>query len=396
MKKTLKSFDFNGKRALVRVDFNVPLSNGQITNDDRIIKSLPTIKFLLENGASVVLMSHLGRPKGEYKEELSLKPVADRLSELLNREVKFISTKDVVDEKVVDLAKSLKSNEVMLLENTRFVKGEEKNDEEFSKKLASLGDIYVNDAFGTSHRAHGSNVGVSKFLPSCIGFLVEKEVKYIKDAIENPKRPFVAILGGAKVSDKIGVINNLLNKVDKIIIVGAMAYTFIKSEGYEVGKSLVEEDKLELAKELLEKAKEKGVKLILPTDTVVSTGIEEGNKGEVVSITDIPNDKLGVDIGPKTIEIIENELKDAKTVIWNGPAGVFENPEFAKGTYSIAKTLSDLEDAITIIGGGDSASAIAKTGLQDNISHISTGGGASLELLEGKPMPGVEAIEEEK
>ena len=396
MKKTLKSFDFNGKRALVRVDFNVPLSNGQITNDDRIIKSLPTIKFLLENGASVVLMSHLGRPKGEYKEELSLKPVADRLSELLNREVKFISTKDVVDEKVVDLAKSLKSNEVMLLENTRFVKGEEKNDEEFSKKLASLGDIYINDAFGTSHRAHGSNVGVSKFLPSCIGFLVEKEVKYIKDAIENPKRPFVAILGGAKVSDKIGVINNLLNKVDKIIIVGAMAYTFIKSEGYEVGKSLVEEDKLELAKELLEKAKEKGVKLILPTDTVVSTGIEEGNKGEVVSITDIPNDKLGVDIGPKTIEIIENELKDAKTVIWNGPAGVFENPEFAKGTYSIAKTLSDLEDAITIIGGGDSASAIAKTGLQDNISHISTGGGASLELLEGKPMPGVEAIEEEK
>ena len=396
MKKTLKSFDFNGKRALVRVDFNVPLSNGQITNDDRIIKSLPTIKFLLENGASVVLMSHLGRPKGEYKEELSLKPVADRLSELLNREVKFISTKDVVDEKVVDLAKNLKSNEVMLLENTRFVKGEEKNDEEFSKKLASLGDIYVNDAFGTSHRAHGSNVGVSKFLPSCIGFLVEKEVKYIKDAIENPKRPFVAILGGAKVSDKIGVINNLLNKVDKIIIVGAMAYTFIKSEGYEVGKSLVEEDKLDLAKELLKKAKEKGVKLILPTDTVVSTGIEEGNKGEVVSITDIPNDKLGVDIGPKTIEIIENELKDAKTVIWNGPAGVFENPEFAKGTYSIAKTLSDLEDAITIIGGGDSASAIAKTGLQDNISHISTGGGASLELLEGKPMPGVEAIEEEK
>ena len=396
MKKTLKSFDFNGKRALVRVDFNVPLSNGQITNDDRIIKSLPTIKFLLENGASVVLMSHLGRPKGEYKEELSLKPVADRLSELLNREVKFISTKDVVDEKVVDLAKNLKSNEVMLLENTRFVKGEEKNDEEFSKKLASLGDIYVNDAFGTSHRAHGSNVGVSKFLPSCIGFLVEKEVKYIKDAIENPKRPFVAILGGAKVSDKIGVINNLLNKVDKIIIVGAMAYTFIKSEGYEVGKSLVEEDKLDLAKELLEKAKEKGVKLILPTDTVVSTGIEEGNKVEVVSITDIPNDKLGVDIGPKTIEIIENELIDAKTVIWNGPAGVFENPEFAKGTYSIAKTLSDLEDAITIIGGGDSASAIAKTGLQDNISHISTGGGASLELLEGKPMPGVEAIEEEK
>ena len=396
MKKTLKNFDFNNKKVLVRADFNVPLDGDIITNDDRIVKSLPTILYILNNGGAVILMSHLGRPKGKYVENLSLKPVANRLSELLNRDVKFLNSEEVVDESVEKKVAKLKSGDIALLENTRFVEGEEKNDDIFSKKLSDLADVYINDAFGTSHRAHASNVGVSKYLPSGIGLLVEREVEYIQNAIENPKRPFIAIIGGAKVSDKIGVIENLLNKVDKIIIVGAMAYTFLKSQGYEVGKSLVENDKLDLAKSLIEKAKEKGVKLILPIDFVVAAEIKEGISKKTVDFDKIPKDLEGLDIGVKSRELIVDELQGAKTVVWNGPAGVFELKDFAEGTFAIARALANLEGATTIIGGGDSASAIEKAGVADKISHISTGGGASLELLEGKVLPGIDCIEDEE
>lgn len=393
MKKTLKDYNFKDKKVLVRVDFNVPLKGDVITNDKRIVESLPTIKYILENGGSVTLMSHLGRPKGKYNNEFSLKPVAKRLSELLNQDVKFLEDEKVISDKVQEEIKNLKPGEVALLENTRFVPGEEKNDEEFAKELAKNFDIYVNDAFGTSHRAHASNVGVSKYLPSAVGFLIEKEVKYIEGALENPQRPFVAILGGAKVSDKIGVIDNLLEKVDKIIIVGAMAFTFLKSQGINVGKSLVEEDKLDVAKEILKKADEKHVSIILPIDFVVAEEIREDAPAAIVPAMNIPVNLQGLDIGPMSAKLIEMELKDAKTVIWNGPAGVFEIATFANGTFSIAKTLANLEDAITIIGGGDSASAIEKAGLSKEMSHISTGGGASLEMLEGKVLPGIDCID---
>ncbi|EFI41970.1 phosphoglycerate kinase [Peptoniphilus sp. oral taxon 386] len=395
MKKTLKSFDFRDKKVLVRADFNVPLKNNIITNDDRIVKSIPTIEYIIENGGSVILLSHLGRPKGKYAEEFSLLPVANRLEEILGRKVKFIASEEVVSDSVISEIKELKSGEVALLENTRFVAGEEKNDDEFARKLASLADIYVNDAFGTSHRAHASNVGVSKYLPSALGLLVEKEVKYISGALKNPQRPFIAIIGGAKVSDKIGVIENLLDKVDKIVIVGAMAYTFLKAQGYETGKSLVENDKLELASALIKKAEIKKVKLILPIDSIVVPEIKEGVVSKAADYNLMPKDLMGVDIGPKSIKLIVEELKDAKTVVWNGPAGVFEIDDFAKGTFAIAKALAELDGAITIIGGGDSASAIEKSGVEDRISHISTGGGASLEMLEGKNLPGIDAIEEE-
>lgn len=392
-KKTLKDYDYAGKKVLVRCDFNVPLADGKITNDKRIVESLPTIKYLIDNKARVILLSHLGRPKGQAKPEFSLKPVADRLEELLGQEVFFFADDKVVSDKVREEVNKLTDGQVALLENTRYVVGEEKNDPDFSKDLASLGDYYVNDAFGTSHRAHASNVGLASNLPSAVGFLVQKEIDIMAKSIEEPKRPFVAILGGAKVSDKIGVIENLLKKVDKIIIVGAMANTFLKAQGKELGTSLVEDDKLDLARELMAKAKEAKVDLLLPVDALIVDEIKEGTASKVVSVDQIPADKMLVDIGPKTLEEIEKDLAGAKTVVWNGPAGVFEIDDFAKGTFGIAQALAKL-DGTTIIGGGDSAAAIEKAGLADKVSHVSTGGGASLELLEGKDLPGISAIED--
>ena len=386
MYRTIKDVDYKGKRVLVRVDYNVPLKDGHVKDNKRITASLPTIEYLLKEGASVVLMSHLGRPKGEYKEDLSMKPVAEELQKVLGREVKFIPDKNVVSEEVVSKVKELKPGEVALIENTRFVKGEEKNDEAFAKELAKLGEAYVNDAFGTSHRAHASNVGVSKHLPMALGFLVEKEVKNLDLVLKNPEKPYVAILGGAKVSDKINVIENLINIVDKIVIVGAMAFTFLKAEGVSVGKSLVEDDKIDFAKELLQKAKAKNVEIILPIDFVVADEVSEDAKAEVVK--EIPADKMGLDIGPETVALIKEKLKGVKTVVWNGPCGVFEIDKFAKGTFEVAHILAEI-DAIKIVGGGDSASAIKKSGYEDKFTHISTGGGASLEYLEGKVLPGI-------
>lgn len=392
-KKTLKDYDYAGKKVLVRCDFNVPLADGKITNDKRIVESLATIKYLIDNKARVILLSHLGRPKGQAKPEFSLKPVANRLEELLGQEVFFLADDKVVSDKVREEVNKLTDGQVAILENTRYVAGEEKNDSDFSKDLASLGDYYVNDAFGTSHRAHASNVGLASNLPSAVGFLVQKEIDIMAKSIEEPKRPFLAILGGAKVSDKIGVIENLLKKVDKIIIVGAMANTFLKAQGKELGTSLVEDDKLDLAKDLMEKANQAKVDLLLPVDGLVVDEIKEGIASQVVSVDQIPADKMLVDIGPKTLEAIEKALAGAKTVVWNGPAGVFEIDDFAKGTFGIAKALAKL-DGTTIIGGGDSAAAIEKAGLADEVSHVSTGGGASLELLEGKDLPGISAIED--
>ena len=394
MKKTLKDFDFKNKRVLLRADLNVPLDNKEITNDARIRKSLPSIKYILDQGGSVVLLSHLGRPKGVYDENLSLKPVAKRISELLGQEVKLLADKEVISDEIIEEIKKVKDGQVVMLENTRFNPGEKKNDQEFSKKLASACDIFISDAFGTTHRAHASNVGVASFLPSGVGFLIEKEIKYFSEALDNPKRPFVIIMGGVKVSDKIGVIENLFDKVDKLIIVGAMAYTFYKAMGYSVGKSFVEEDKLDLAKSILDQAKEKNVKLILPVDTLVAPEMKDGYPRKVVSCKEIPDDLMGLDIGDETIKEIKEELKDARTVIWNGPAGVFELEDFSKGTFAIAEILANLDQALTVIGGGDSASAVEKSGYEDKISHISTGGGASLELIEGKKLPGIECIEE--
>lgn len=392
-KKTLKDFDYSGKKVLLRCDFNVPLKDGVITDDKRIVESLPTIKYLMEQGAAVILMSHLGRPNGEANHKYSLKPVAEKLTELLGKKVELLADDMVISDTVKEKVADLKSGDVVLLENTRYRAEEEKNGEDFSKELATLADYYVNDAFGTSHRAHASNVGLSSVLPSAVGFLVEKEISIMGKAIENPERPFVAILGGAKVSDKIGVIENLLNIVDKIVIVGAMANTFLKAEGYELGKSLVEDDKLDLAKELMAKAKEKNVELILPVDVVVANEISDDAEVKNIDAKSIPADKMALDIGEKSIKLIEDALTDAKTVVWNGPAGVFETDKFAKGTFAIAETLANL-DATTIVGGGDSAAAVEKAGLADKITHVSTGGGASLELLEGKVLPGIAAIEE--
>ncbi len=393
-KKGLKDIDVKGKKVLVRVDFNVPMSKenaGEITDNARIEAALPTIKYLVDQDAKVILMSHLGRPKGEAKKEFSLEPVAKELSSLLGKDVQFLDSDVVVDDSVKEKVDALKDGEIVLLQNTRYRAEETKNGEDFAKELASLGDVFVNDAFGTSHRAHASNVGVSSILPSALGFLVEKEIDVMGQALENPERPFVAILGGAKVSDKIGVIENLLDKVDSILIGGGMAFTFLKAEGKEIGKSLLEEDKIELAKELIEKAKEKGVKLLLPTDVVIADKMEEDADISTVSVDDIPEDKAGFDIGPDSVKLFDEELKNAKTVVWNGPMGVFEIEKFSKGTYDIAKALSE-SDAITIIGGGDSASAVEKAGYKDKVSHVSTGGGASLEFLEGKELPGVAAI----
>ena len=393
-KKTLKDINVKNKKVLVRCDFNVPLDkSGNITDDIRITSSLPTINYLLDNGASLILMSHLGRPDGEPNPKYSLEVVAKRLSELLNKNVIFENCDTVVDDKVKDDASKLMPGDVMLLQNTRYKKEETKNGDEFAKNLASLGDIFVNDAFGTAHRAHSSNAGVCKYLPSAVGFLVEKEIEVMGNALENPKRPLTAILGGAKVSDKIAVIENLLNIADNIIIGGGMMYTFLKAQGYNVGTSLLEEDKIDLAKELIEKAKAKKVNLYLPVDTVVAKEFKNDTEFYTVDIDKIPDGFMGLDIGEKTIESFSNVIKNSKTIIWNGPLGVFEMDNFAKGTNTIAQKIAENKEAVSIIGGGDSAAAVEKIGLADEITHISTGGGASLEFLEGKILPGIDAVD---
>ena len=392
-KKTVKDIDVKGKKVLVRCDFNVPIDSetGEITDNRRIRAALPTIQYLLDHNAKVILCSHLGRPKGEFNLKYSLKPVAEELSKLLNKDVKL--AKDVIGESAKELTANMKEGDIVLLENVRFHKEEEQNDPEYSKALASMAEIYVNDAFGTAHRAHSSTTGVADYLPAVSGFLIEKELEFLGGALENPAHPFVAILGGAKVSDKIGVIENLLDKVDTLIIGGGMAYTFYKAQGHHIGTSICEEDKLDLAKSILEKAQEKGVKLLLPVDNHVSSEYSNNGEEKMVNSTEIPDGFMGLDIGPKTIEKFEEAVKDAKTVVWNGPLGVCEFDKFATGTKAVATMLSKI-DATTIIGGGDSAAAIEKLGLADKMTHISTGGGASLEFLEGKTLPGIACLQD--
>ena len=391
-KKTEKDIDLKGKKVFVRCDFNVPMDENQnITDNTRIKAALPTIKYLLEQNCKIILASHLGRPKGEVKPEFSLKPVAKELSKLLGKDV--IMANDVIGEDATSKAENLKEGEIMLLENVRFHREETDNDPEFAKKLASMAEIFVNDAFGTAHRAHASTTGIADYIPGVAGFLIEKELKFLGNAINNPERPFVAILGGAKVSDKIGVIDSLLDKVDTLMIGGGMAYTFFKAQGYNVGNSLCEVEKTDLALEAMEKAKAKGVKLLLPIDTKIGKEFKPDTESKTVAWTEIPDEWEGFDIGEKTIEMFKNELQSAKTVIWNGPLGLFEFDQFAIGTNEIAKTLADL-DATTIIGGGDSAAAVTKAGLADKMTHISTGGGASLEFLEGKKLPGIECLQD--
>ena len=393
MKKTVKDIDVAGKRVLVRCDFNVPMKDGQITDDIRITSALPTISYLVENNAKVILMSHMGRPKGEAKPEYSLKPVADRLSELLGKDVIFAASDVVVDDGVKAAADALEDGQVMLLENVRYRKEETKNEEPFTGQLAELGEIFVNDAFGTAHRAHCSTAGLAKYMPSVSGFLIEKEVKFLGDALEAPERPFVAIMGGAKVGDKIPVIENLLKKVDALIIGGGMSYTFFKAMGFEIGKSILDEESLELAEELMKKAEEAGVEMYLPVDSVCAKEFSNDSERAVFDREEIPADMMGMDIGPKTIEIYKAAIAKAKTVVWNGPSGVFEMPNFAEGTKAIAAALAE-SDAITIIGGGDSAAAVEQFGYADKMTHISTGGGASLEFLEGKELPGIACLED--
>ena len=391
-KKTVKDIDLKGKKVFVRCDFNVPMDENQnITDNTRIVAALPTIKYLLEQNCKIILASHLGRPKGEVKPEFSLKPVAKELSKLLGKEI--IMANDVIGEDATTKAEKLKEGEIMLLENVRFHREETDNDPEFAKKLASMAEVFVNDAFGTAHRAHASTTGIADYIPGVAGFLIEKELKFLGNAINNPERPFVAILGGAKVSDKIGVIDSLLDKVDTLMIGGGMAYTFFKAQGYNVGNSLCEVEKTGLALEAMEKAKSKGVKLLLPIDTKIGKEFKPDTESKTVAWTEIPDEWEGFDIGEKTIEMFKNELKSAKTVIWNGPLGLFEFDHFAIGTNEIAKTLAEL-DATTIIGGGDSAAAVTKAGLADKMTHISTGGGASLEFLEGKKLPGIECLQD--
>lgn len=395
MKKlSVSALNFKGKRTLVRVDFNVPLDkNLHITDDRRITESLPTIKKIIADGGRVILCSHLGRPKGKAVPEMSLKPAAKRLSELLGREVKMAP--DCIGEETLKMVNALKDGEVLLLENLRYHNEEEKNDPSFAKQLAAMGDIYVNDAFGSAHRAHVSTEGVTKFISTCAaGFLMEKELKYLGEALAEPKRPFVAILGGAKISGKIDVIENLMDKVDAILIGGGMIFTFYKAMGKNIGNSLLEEDKIGLAKDILGKAKAKGLKLLLPIDCVIADEVSETAQSSVVSVDKIPDNMKGLDIGPETIKLFKEELEKAKTVVWNGPMGVFEMTNFAKGTMAVAQALADAtkNGATTVVGGGDSASAIAQAGLDKAVSHVSTGGGASLEFLEGKALPGVAAL----
>lgn len=392
-KKTIEDIDVKGKKVLARCDFNVPLKDGEITNDKRIVAALPTIKYLMGHGAKVILCSHLGRPKGEYKPEFSLAPVAKRLSEYLGVEVKLAEDAEVVGPNAKAMAAELKDGEVMLLENVRYRAEETKNEENFSKELASLADIFVNDAFGTAHRAHCSTTGVAAYLPAVCGYLIQKEIKFMGGALANPKRPLVAILGGAKVSDKIGVIENLIDKCDTIIIGGGMAYTFMKYLGHNIGTSLLEADWVEKAGEMMKKAEDKGVKFLIPVDNKVGKEYDENTEAKVVSSDDIPDGWMGLDIGPKTQEVFADAIKGAGTVIWNGPMGVSEWDNFAAGTISVAKAVAD-SGAISIIGGGDSVAAVTKLGFADKMSHISTGGGASLEFLEGKDLPGICALQD--
>ncbi len=390
-KKTIEDIDVKGKRVLARCDFNVPLKDGEITNDKRIVAALPTIKYLMENGARVILCSHLGRPKGEYKPEFSLAPVAAKLSEYLGVEVKLAEDAEVVGENAKAMAAELKDGEVMLLENVRYRKEETKNEENFSKELASLADIFVNDAFGTAHRAHCSTTGVASYLPAVCGYLIQKEIKFMGGALADPKRPLVAILGGAKVSDKIGVISNLIEKCDTIIIGGGMAYTFMKFLGHSIGDSLLEADWVEKAGEMMKAAEEKGVKFLIPVDNKVGKEYDENTESQIVNSDEIPDGWMGLDIGPKTQEIFADAIKGAGTVIWNGPMGVSEWDNFAAGTICVAKAVAE-SGSISVIGGGDSVAAVTKLGFADKMSHISTGGGASLEFLEGKDLPGICAL----
>ena len=390
-KKSVLDADVRGKKVLLRCDFNVPQNKetGAITSDKRIVAALPTVKYLLENGAAVIACSHLGKPKGEWKQKLTLAPVAERLSELLGQKVIFAN--DIIGDDAKAKAAALKPGEIMLLENLRFDIREEKNGADFAKALADMAEVYVSDAFGTVHRAHASTAGVAAYLPAYAGLLVEKELSVMGKALDDPKRPFVAVLGGAKVSDKIGVINNLLEKADTVIIGGGMAYTFIKAMGYEIGNSLLEADKLDYALEMIEKAKRNGVSLLLPVDTAVGNEFKADCDSEIVDIKAMPAGWMGMDIGPKTIELFSDAIKNAGTVVWNGPMGVFEFDAFAKGTKAMAQALAD-SGAITIVGGGDSAAAVEKLGFADKMTHISTGGGASLEFLEGLELPGVACL----
>ncbi len=393
-KKTIDDINVSGLRVLCRCDFNVPLDNGVITDDTRIVSSLPTIKKLIADGGKVILCSHLGKPKGSVVPELSLAPVAKRLSELLGTEVKFADDDNVVGENAKRIVSELKDGEVCLLQNVRFRPEETKNDDTFSKELASLCDVFVNDAFGTAHRAHCSTAGVCQFVKhSAIGYLMEQELNYLGSVVNNPKRPLVSILGGAKVSSKISVISNLLEKVDKLIIGGGMMFTFIKAMGGNVGKSIVEEEYIDYAKDMIYKAGALGVQLFFPVDVVVTKEFSNDAEYRVVKATEIADDEMGMDIGPKTQELFANALEGAGTVIWNGPMGVFEFSNFAKGTIAVAEAMGNLKDAVTVVGGGDSAAAVNQLGYADKFSHISTGGGASLEFLEGKELPGVKAVE---
>ncbi len=395
-KKSIDDINVQGKKVLVRCDFNVPLKEGKITDENRIIAALPTIKKLIADGAKVILCSHLGKPKGEPKPELSLAPVAVRLSEHLGKEVVFAADENVVGENAKKAVAEMKDGDVVLLENTRYRVEETKNGEEFSKELGSLADIFVNDAFGTAHRAHCSTVGVVSYVKEAVsGYLIQKELEYLGNAVENPKRPFVTILGGAKVSDKLSVIENLLNKADTLIIGGGMSFTFLKAQGHEVGTSLVDDEKLDYCKKMLKLAEEKGVKILLPIDNMVAKSFPDPIDADIELIhtetSDIHSTSMGLDIGPATAELFATEIKNAKTVVWNGPMGVFENPQLAKGTFEVAKAMAET-DAITVIGGGDSAAAVNTLGFGDKMTHISTGGGASLEFLEGKELPGIAAL----
>ena len=393
-KKTIRDIDVQGKKVIVRCDFNVPLDDkGEITDDIRITSALPTIQYLIENKAKVILMSHMGRPDGEANMKYTLKPVAERLVKLLNQPVAFISCPTVVDEQIKEVSSRLEEGQVLLLENLRFRKEETKNGEAFSKELASLAEIFVNDAFGTAHRAHSSTAGIAAFLPAVSGFLIEKEVRFLGGAVENPERPFVAIMGGSKVGDKILVIENLLKKVDTLIIGGGMMFTFFKAQGLEIGKSILDADNVGLAADLMKKAEEAGVKLLLPVDTVAATEFSNEAEADVYAKDAIPSDRMGMDIGPESIKLFTEEIAKAKTIIWNGPVGVFEMPSFAQGTRSVAEALAD-SDGVTIIGGGDSAAAVELFGLAEEMTHISTGGGASLEFLEGKELPGIAILQD--
>lgn len=392
-KMSVRDIELKGKRVFCRVDFNVPLQDGVITDDTRIRAALPTIEYLIEQGAKVILASHLGRPKGKVVEEMRLTAVKDRLADLLGRSVR--KTDEAIGDDVKNEIKDMAEGDVLLLENVRFYAGEEKNDPELAKEFASLADIYVNDAFGAAHRAHASTEGIAHHLPAVSGFLMQKEIEVLDKALSNPERPFTAIIGGAKVKDKIGVIENLLDKVDNLIIGGGLAYTFIKSQGYEIGLSLLEEDKIELAKSFIEKAKQNNVRFIMPLDVIIADDFSENANTKIVDVTEIPADWEALDIGPKTVQLYQDIIKDSKLIIWNGPMGVFEIDKFAKGTFGVAEAMAK-SDAITIIGGGDSAAAIEKAGLADQMTHISTGGGASLEFMEGKELPGVVALNDKE